>query len=645
MPLIVIIITCILLTLSGCSDKPIIPDNDQDQLIPLTEQELLTIRDDFDKRVADIFNLERGKILVRDPIKAPLGSGRPEYVREYISSLASYAGRCFWFNEHINEANAALAEGMDYFLTHVDAIYDRDNFHWNTEIILRLVNMFGQNGTRQAGLMTQEVENSIMETTWLYAKRHIDNRSFHSYALADHEQSNTWFIYESENHHVQIFSTLWYYAKLAKERVNFRDRVYDDGRKAAEHYASWNDYVKMYFRERAKKGLFIEMMCTGYNLHVIKCIFNFYDFSEDPTLKKLAGYFLDLYFTYWGQEQINGIACGGQSRVYANQHTAPRQLPLGYLFFAIGDAPTYYSTYFTAMTTSWRPSLVTVDIACNRRTEDVYEIEQYPLGLTASTEFYAGNPYRMRTDMGKIIRYSYCTPEFIIGTIMCPALKYQDWTNISSQNRLHGIRFSDDKNACIIPQCEGVDNQSTYNSFWSVQKEGTLICQKLKEGSRNTGEMRVWFSNVGLSAPIGEDGWIFTESKGAYAAVRIVDGTSRWQSSASPSPVGRWLYADNDKSPVIIEVAQKKEYKSFEEFRRKVINSPLSFKNNVLHYTGIYGNTFTFYADYSKEPEINSVAVSYVPKKAFDSPFLQSDWDSGIIRIQKRGNELILDFN
>jgi hypothetical protein len=76
-----------------------------------------------------------------------------------------------------------------------------------------------------------------------------------------------------------------------------------------------------------------------------------------------------------------------------------------------------------------------------------------------------------------------------------------------------------------------------------------------------------------------------------------------------------------------------------------VINSPLSFKNNVLHYTGIYGNTFTFYADYSKEPEINSVAVSYVPKKAFDSPFLQSDWDSGIIRIQKRGNELILDFN
>jgi hypothetical protein len=41
-----------------------------------------------------------------------------------------------------------------------------------------------------------------------------------------------------------------------------------------------------------------------------------------------------------------------------------------------------------------------------------------------------------------------------------------------------------------------------------------------------------------------------------------------------------------------------------------------------------------FNADCSRSPEIDGKPVDYAPAKAFDSPFLQSDWNSGVVHIQ-----------
>ncbi|MGV8095331.1 MAG: hypothetical protein AB2L24_26050 [Mangrovibacterium sp.] len=629
-------ILCSVILFNGCGKEPA-PNKGNEA----TEQELTTIRDEFDKRVADIFNAERIKPLVKAAIQAPLNPGRAEFVRNYIGSLAGYAARCLWLNENIDAANAVLVEDMDYFLSHPEAIYDRDNFHWHSEVLLRLIEMFGTNGSKHAGLLKPETETKIMEVTWLYCKRVIDEERYHAYALADHVLSDTWYIYESENHHVQIFTTLWHFAKLAKDRPDYRDRLYNDGRTAAVHYHDWNEYVKLYFKERAKKGLLIEMMCIGYNTVLMKGVFNFYDFAEDSELKRRAGLYLDLYFTYWGEEQINGISGGAKSRMYTD--TAPRQSDLGYLFFGIGNPSRFGSGLFSAMTTTYRPPLVVVDIACDVTGRGNYEVIQRPLGL--AEKGYNNPPvYRMRTDEGGIVRYSYCTPDFVMGTAMYQARPAEDWTQINSQNRSHGVLFAGNDRAWILPECEiSSGSKAAFNTQWSVQKKGTMICQKLKY-SKLADKMRIWFALEGLTAPAKDNDWIFVEAEGAYAAVRVVNGSSYWQNSTNDVK-GSWLYCEDEYSPIIIEVAQKSAYKSFETFKNKVESCPLSFSNNVLRYTGIYGDSFTFYADYSKVPEINQVPVSYAPPKVFDSPFLQSDWNSGIVYIQKGNRKLVLDFN
>ena len=274
---------------------------------------------------------------------------------------------------------------------------------------------------------------------------------------------------------------------------------------------------------------------------------------------------MDLYFTYWGQEQLDGISGGGKARIYSDIFVNTSEL--GYYFFGVGDIPRFNCVLLSAMTTSYRPALVVVDIVCDIAGRDVYEVIQRPLGLATDSNYNRSPFYRLRTDTGGILRYSYCTPDFIMGTPMVESRPDKDWTAISSQNRSHGVIFRGHHQAAILPQCE--KNGAMFNAQWSVQRKGTLICQKLKS-NRNVGRTRIWFAGSGLSSPIEEDGWIFTESEGAYAALHVVDGASFWEEAEERVP-GRWLYCENEYSPVILEVVQKSNFKSFQKFKNRVI--------------------------------------------------------------------------
>jgi hypothetical protein len=609
----------------------------------LSEPQLTAIRDGFEQRASALFSAGRGKPLLRAEKREPLGPGRAGFVRAYSFSLVEFAARCLWLGEQNDEANRALLENADYYLSHPAEIYDKDNFHWHSEAVLRLIELFGSQGSRNPGRLQQETERRILEAVWLYCRRQDAAATKHAHlAEADDALSRTWYVKESENHHVQSFTTLWHFAKIARGRKDFCDRLYDDGRKAADHYEAWNRYTKLYLLERARRGLFIELMSTAYNSTLLKGVFNLHDFAEDPELKRKAGLFLDLYFAYWGQEQFAGISGGGKARIYDD--TQLGSSALGYVFFGLGDAPAFQSELLAALTTRYRPALVVVDIASDREGRGVYEVRQGPLGLAADRRHAQPPDYHVRTDAGGILRYAYCTPDFILGTAMSEARPAQEWTMISSQNRRQGVLFEGEPVAVISPQCEAVRDHRAYNAQWSVQRKGTLICQKLRT-SVGAGATRTWFSARGLSSPVEEKGWVFTESKGAYAALRVVRGGARWVASEKPAP-GKWLYCNDEYSPVVLEVARKRDYPTPEAFRSAVLGRKLELgADQALRLQGIDGDSFIFFSDYSAPPRINDIPVDYAPANAFESPFLQSEGVSGILHLRKNSRHEVLDFN
>jgi hypothetical protein len=273
----------------------------------------------------------------------------------------------------------------------------------------------------------------------------------------------------------------------------------------------------------------------------------------------------------------------------------------------------------------------------------VYEIRQRRMGL-AHKGYSQPNHYRLKTDFGGILRYSYCTPDFIMGSLITEARPTDDWAAISSQNRFAGVIFAGDRDARVYPAPYNAKGDSITNGFWSVQSKGTMISQQLSRKIRRKGptqEWRVFFSNAGLSKPVQKGSWIFAEAKNAYVGVHVLKGSASFEKVK----FGRWLVCKDSMTPVIIEAARKKDYADFASFQKKAMSQPISFEKSVLSYETLAGDKLTFYTDQSRLPKINDLTVDLAPELVFESPYVRSEWNSGVVTIKYGQDRKTLNFN
>jgi len=65
----------------------------------------------------------------------------------------------------------------------------------------------------------------------------------------------------------------------------------------------------------------------------------------------------------------------------------------------------------------------------------------------------------------------------------------------------------------------------------------------------------------------------------------------------------------------------------------------------VLSYSGLQGDRLTLFLDQRQPPQINGRPADLSPPRVYDSPFVQSTWDSGLVTAQKGSRRHVLDFN
>ena len=254
---------------------------------------------------------------------------------------------------------------------------------------------------------------------------------------------------------------------------------------------------------------------------------------------------------------------------------------------------------------------------------------------------------------GGILRYSYCDPSFIIGSAMNTAHPMDAWVGISKQSRWQGIIFPDEHDPRVVPIVIP-KSRDTMNASWCLQSKGSLITHKLKD-SKGGGEMIVWISKEGLKSPIQKDNLVFTESSGAYVAIRpgwgkskVTErrfGAKKKNGNFSGTPYGHVVTPDDEFIPMIVEVMAKKDVVNFEAFTAMVEKTQPKVKNGLLTYKTIYGDTLTLDTKYKKIPTINGKKVNYEPNMVYDSPFKHSEYLSGIVTIEKGKRKVVLDFN
>ncbi len=611
--------------------------------------------DGFKVRVEAMFRAVTGQPLKRAKKEPPLRPGSGNYTRAYSYSIVGYAARCFYLGEMLDEANAALFENAQHYLDNPKDIIDRDSFHWHADIVMRLIDMYGPEGKVHAGRLTAETEVACLKPIWIYVKTSA------KYNKPDHATTKTWQFHSTENHHAMDFTTHWHFSKIARNKPEYRELKLVGGSTLEQHYRAWNEYIVVYCRERAKKGVCIEIMCPGYNTVWLKGFHNFRDFGE-PEVSKSAEMLLDLYWAYWSQEQLDGVEGGGKTRVRnvnGFKHGTHGIPALGWYYFGIGSQDKDATTELNALLSDYQPPSLVAEIAHASRADGPYEIRQRAQGLgeqgTENAVMADGvTPNKFRTDGGGIVRYSYCDPAFTIGTLMTEARPLKDWVHISAQSRWQGVVFGDSPGARIVPVVRPAGKaRDVLNGHWSVQSKGSLITQKLK-GNKAGGPMIVWISEEGIGKPVRDGELVFVETKGAYAAVRVVGSEFELADKqvSNPSiegdiriaPPGRTILPKDDFAAVILEVMAKKDFKTFEDFRTKVKASKPEMNGALLVYQTVYGDRLSFDTSQKQTPTINEKPVDYTPPKVLESPFLNADYDKGVVTIQKGGQKKILDF-
>ncbi len=609
----------------------------------------------FERRVEACFEAQSGEALKRAAKQPPLRPGRGNYTRAYSYSIVGFAARCFHLDEMLDEANAALVENARHYLDHPKDIIDRDSFHWHADIVMRLIDMYGPNGSAHPGRLTEETVEICLKPIWIY----VEESSKHN--KPDHAETRTWDFHSTENHHAMDFTTQWHFAKLAKDRPEYRDRTVDGGASLEEHYQAWNDYIVVYCRERAKKGVAIEIMCPGYNSVWLKGFYNFRDFGESE-VRRSAEMFLDLYWAYWAQEQLHGVEGGGKTRirgVNGFRHSTHGIPALGWFYFGIGEKPSTILGEINALLSDYQPPEVVAEIAHTAREDGPHVVRQRAQGLGKQGVGEAVMsdrmvPNRFRTDGGGIVRYSYCDPAFTIGSLMTEARPLEDWIHISAQGRWQGVIFGDNPQARIVPVVRPAGKaRDVLNGQWSVQSKGSLITQKLR-GHKAGGAMIVWMPAKGMQDPVRDGDIVFVETEGAYAAIRVVgsDFELTEKEVSNPSiegptrvaPPGRVILPKDDFAPVVLEVMAKREVDGFDDFKARVKAHEPRMKGGVLGIETIYGDRLTFDTNQKQTPTINGKPVDYTPTKVLESPFLNADYDDGVVTIRKGERKKVLDF-
>jgi len=648
-----LLLSC-LIVLSSCEgqavtkDKPVIPDGVVAS--GFSDSYLNRIRDGFQARTDKILLDEINSEYKDKKIHYDRWGKGLHYSRSYGWGVCKYVMTSFLTGKKVDDANKKLREMCNFYLDNPATMYNRDSFYWSHELYTRIYLFFNTKNPTKVTRLEKESEDILLKMLWKWAnkKSSIDNAK-------DKIATKTWYFNSSENHESMYHTACWGFAKIFKSLDEYSDRKYEDGHTAAEHFEIWNKYQKEYLRERSRRGLFFEVASPGYGIRTLVGIYQLYDLAEDQEMRRLASQLLDLWWACWAQDQIGGIRGGGKARVRGNKSLkgAHHAADFFNIYAANGSLKHNGQEMMVIMTSDYRLPLVVMDIGLDVQGRGVYVTKQRRMGLAVGE--HNGPPDSLfRTDFGGILRYTYCTPEFIIGTNMRQARPQSDWHLGASQSTWHGVVLAGPDDALIVPKCGSMKDKyaakgDTFNEQWSVQSGACMVAQKLKT-SKKAYDMRVWFSESGLSVPIERNGWVFVESQGAFVGVRCVGSGISWLEKPKDGKwygryTGSWMVCRNEYSPVIIQAARKADFESLDNFVDAVTKLKVEFKANILKLKNLRGDDIVFYADQTKDPKVNGKTVDYRPEMVFDGPFVRSKFESGVVTIQKGNRKKILNFN
>ncbi len=583
-----------------------------------------------------------------------------------------------YLNKDLKEANADIRQAYADILKETGKgatemtpeIAGDEDVKWQMRNWVRIYFEFGPGKGPRNGRLEPETLRLIENLFWNY----VCNRSHLSRASGPATD-----VYGTENHEMQHYGNVLMALQALKNLPDYRDRpLPEDGRTVREHFEAWNKYYREHFLARARFGDQIELF-AHYWKYTMPEIINMRDLAEDPVLRQRADMFLDVLWTDWAIGQLNGARGGCRTRIYQEKddpsgedgNSVDQWLEMGRI---LRDQDNWWKAQahphpirgmprVLAMTGYRFPDLVEALAGDARgRGEYVYVARRLSkqrgmpkdAALIKAT-FTPWVPFDV-TDT-RMLSYEFCTPDYVMGVLLIdPLLKLGNshtdkdldecYPALTSQNQYFAIQFATEVEARIVPQCLGLGNGKTYLQQQAVQHKNIQIVQRNKNG-KQTGPMRIYFAK-GMKERLQErDGWYFLEEGNAFLAVKAFSSAN---ASACPASWDneQWLRPEDPDAPVVFVAGRKPKFRTLGDFMAYVGKLAVRAEGNRFTVSGADTDgapcALTLLTDLSGIPEVNGKAVNFTPPKLYDSPYLESEYGSGIVTIQKGARKRVLDF-
>lgn len=520
--------------------------------------------------------------------------------------------------------------------------------HWSVSPLLRIHFLFGPKGSVAPGRLAPAAQAAMEDLLWRWVERET--------RIDDADPRRVWESWASENHAAMHHGLTWGATAILAASPVYREREFADGFRPAERHAAETEFAKWWLSERGQRGLLVEIASGSYSTVTLQNWYNYRDFTTDPELRRLAENLLHLWWADAAHELLDGVRGGSKAREGRgrgddwNGHAGASAV-LSWYYFGVGQATTpHLSAYLPLLTSDYRLPEVIVDLATDVAGRGSYVYESRRPGLAIPHYTFAPQPETKRAlhqhfhwidrEHGGILRYTYVTPDYVVGSSMLEDLPAERWTAISASNRWSGVILRGHPDARVFAQCD-VDQADRYgnargaNEHGALQDKQTLIWRKLRH-SRNHLGTRIFFP--ALLNPTDEQGIVFGRTESAFVAARVAVGGWRRLDE-------HWLRLEDEFSPVVLEVGSAAEHGSFEAFRASVHAAKLTREGDLLHYVRARdGRRLTLPMRGEQVGAVDGRPIELAPPFTYRSPFITGAWPATVVRIQKGGRVLELDF-
>lgn len=536
---------------------------------------------------------------------------------------------------------------------------------------VRIVHLFGANSTHYPGRLKPDTEAAMTEALWWWAKS--------ASKVEDASLDNLLTLMGTENHDLTRRPNYYLVAALLMKNPAFKDREYDDGHTAAEHYAAYNRFFREWPRKRAQIGLWMEMGSDTYQKYSWPALMNLHELSPDPIVRHRFGMLLDLGFIEEAQVSIRGRRGGGRSRAGYGKNSFEGYKNLLYAPAGAAAGSSHSKVFETS-----RYQLPAAAILLRKR---VFPADQpFVIYNRVPGELKPGKTIDDKSDTHNVyvedsalINYAYRTRHYLLGsTLQNPALSTPSpvtgkavlkYHGISRQNRWSGMllddpeaRFpvvgarnkrADDEMCAIYVEVEKTRGGRPQHPHWSFQHENVLMIQRITPqrngmGSYSTGRMSIRFHGHKLSK-IEQDGWIFASNGKAFAAVRFLDGGYEWDKAGElASPAN---FHSKSTTRVLIHAGDIDAFGSFDAFRAAVLAGALTVEQDRVVYQPAGGVRLTCYRydvldhQHFKLPEVDGKPIDLRPDWTFRSPYINSKFGDDRVTVTVGPIETVYDFS